>query len=109
MTFNEYQQQALKTSRAADQTDELLHRVLGLVGEAGEIAEKFKKYIRDLDSDITKLDKADMGKELGDVLWYIATLADYLDLSLDDIAAGNIAKLADRQKRGVLQGSGDNR
>jgi hypothetical protein len=43
------------------------------------------------------------------VLWYVAVLADYLDLSLDDIAAANLAKLAGRQSRGVLGGSGDNR
>jgi len=109
MTFDEYQQAALKTSRAADQPDELFHRVLGLVGEAGEVAEKFKKFIRDLDSDISRLDKEDMTKELGDILWYIAVLGDYLGVPLDDVATKNIAKLADRQKRNVLQGSGDNR
>lgn len=109
MTFDEYQALALRTARAADQKDELLHRVLGLVGESGEVAEKFKKYIRDLDSDITRLDVDDMAKELGDVLWYIAVLADYLGLSFDDIAAKNIAKLADRQARGTIGGSGDNR
>ncbi|CAN5185146.1 nucleoside triphosphate pyrophosphohydrolase family protein [soil metagenome] len=109
MTFAEYQQLALRTARSADEPDELLHRVLGLVGEAGEIAEKFKKYIRDLDSDMSKLDVDDMAKELGDVLWYIAVLGDYLGLSMEDIADKNIAKLASRQARGTLKGSGDNR
>lgn len=109
MTFDEYQQAALRTSRAADQKDELLHRVLGLVGEAGEVAEKFKKLVRDHNTDLDKLDTDDMAKELGDVIWYVAVLADYLGLSFDDIANKNIAKLADRQKRGVIKGAGDNR
>ena len=95
--------------RSARKRNELLHLVLGLVGESGEIAEKFKKWVRDLDSDESRIDRADIAKELGDVLWYVAVLADYLDLSLDDIATANLAKLASRQGRGVLGGSGDNR
>lgn len=107
MTLNEYQEHALST--AADRTHEFFHRVLGLVGETGEIAEKVKKLIRDHDSNMDKLDREDMKKELGDVLWYVATLADYLGLSLDDVAAHNVAKLQSRKARGVLGGSGDNR
>ncbi|MEO8104974.1 MAG: nucleoside triphosphate pyrophosphohydrolase family protein [Candidatus Saccharibacteria bacterium] len=109
MTFNEYQAAALRTSRGKDAPNELLHLVLGLVGESGEIAEKMKKLIRDKASDESQIDRRDIAKELGDVLWYIAVLADYLAIEFDDIAKTNIAKLADRQKRNVLQGSGDNR
>jgi NTP pyrophosphatase (non-canonical NTP hydrolase) len=109
MDLDEYQRGALRTAAARHKPNELLHLVLGLVGESGEIAEKFKKWIRDLDSDESRIDRADIAKELGDVLWYVAVLADYLDLSLDDIAAANLAKLASRQDRGVLGGSGDNR
>lgn len=109
MTFNDYQAAALKTALVRGKDHEVLERVLGLVGETGEIAEKFKKLIRDHDYDISKLDREDMKKELGDVLWYIAALADYLNMSLDDIASHNIAKLASRQQRGTLTGSGDNR
>ena len=83
--------------------------MLGLVGESGEVAEKFKKWVRDLGSDESRIDRSGIAKELGDVLWYLAVLADYLDLSLDDIATANLAKLASRQSRGVLGGSGDNR
>jgi len=107
MTFNEYQRKALTTAR--DKNNELFHRVLGLVGEAGEIAEKIKKLVRDHNANLNKLDKEDIAKELGDVLWYTATLADYLGFTLDDIAEQNVKKLADRDKRGVLRGSGDNR
>ncbi|MEV0427832.1 nucleoside triphosphate pyrophosphohydrolase family protein [Micromonospora sp. NPDC050495] len=109
MDLNDYQRGALRTAASRDRPNELLHLVLGLVGESGEIAEKFKKWVRDHDSDESRIDRADIAKELGDVLWYLAVLADYLDLSLDDIAAANLAKVASRQSRGVLGGSGDNR
>lgn len=109
MTFNEYQAAAKHTAIARGTDLEVYERVLGLVGETGEIAEKFKKNIRDQGADLSKLDKADMAKELGDVLWYLAVLADHLDIPLQDIADKNIAKLASRQQRGTLSGSGDNR
>jgi NTP pyrophosphatase (non-canonical NTP hydrolase) len=109
MDLDDYQRGALRTATPRDKKNELLHLVLGLVGESGEVAEKFKKWVRDLDSDESRIDRADIGQELGDVLWYLAVLADYLDLSLDDIATANLLKLASRQSRGVLGGSGDNR
>ena len=108
MDVDEYQRGALRTAAPRDRRNEL-HLVLGLVGESGEIAEEFKKWIRDLDSEESRIDRADIAKELGDVLWYVAVLADYLDLPLDDIAEANLAKLASRQTRGVLGGSGDDR
>src|SRR5688572_29804816 len=108
MTFKEYQVAAMRTARL-DKKNELFHLVLGLTGETGEIAEKIKKRVRDRDSDETLIDREDMKKELGDVLWYVAVLAQYLDIKLEDVADFNIKKLADRQARGVLQGSGDNR
>lgn len=108
MTFQEYQKQALKTA-SDDKPLEFYHRVLGLVGEAGEVAEKVKKVIRDSDGLPASLNKADITKELGDVLWYIATVGDYLGIELEDIAQTNVVKLADRRRRDILKGSGDNR
>ncbi len=109
MTFEEYQQAALKTARPKEANDEFFHLVLGLVGETGEIAEKIKKVVRDQNSNLDLIDRNDIEKELGDILWYLTVLGDYLGLSLESIAIKNKNKLADRQTRGVLEGSGDNR
>ncbi len=109
MELDDYQTAALRTARDKDARDEFLHLVLGLVGEAGEVAEKVKKLIRDHDSDLALLDRDDLAAELGDVLWYVAVMADFLGLSLDDVAQRNVDKLADRQRRAVLGGSGDDR
>ena len=109
MNLNDYQTAALRTAAPRDKKNEFLHLVLGLVGESGEIAEKIKKIVRDHDSDLSKVDVEDLKKELGDVMWYVAVLADYFDIPLDEVGETNIAKLASRKERGVLGGSGDNR
>jgi NTP pyrophosphatase (non-canonical NTP hydrolase) len=109
MNMNDYQTAALRTAAPKDKKDEVFHLILGLVGEAGEIAEKAKKIVRDKDSDFSQLDAGDLTKELGDVLWYVAILADHFDISMEEVASRNIAKLADRQKRNLIGGSGDNR
>lgn len=79
--------------------------MVGLAGEAGEMLNKLKKTWRDN----TELDHADTIKELGDCLWYIAVIADDIDVNLSDLAHINVMKLLDRQERGVIGGSGDNR
>lgn len=109
MNFNEYQDLARRTASPKTKKDELFHLLLGLVGEAGEIAEKSKKIIRDKDSDFAQFDKEDLTKELGDVLWFVAMLADYFDIPLEEVGQANIKKLASRLERGVIGGSGDNR
>ena len=109
LTLNDYQKAALRTTRGHDQPDELYHLLLGLVGETGEVAEKFKKLVRDKDGDLNKLDRDDIIKEFGDILWYLSVLADFLGVPLEEVAEKNIKKLTDRQERGVLKGSGDNR
>ncbi|MDX6309320.1 MAG: hypothetical protein QOI06_2366 [Nocardioidaceae bacterium] len=109
MDCDDHQRAALRTARDKDAPDELMHLILGLVGETGEIAEKVKKLVRDKNSDLAQLDRDDMAAELGDVLWYTAVLANFLGVSLNDVAERNVDKLGDRQRRAVLGGSGDNR
>jgi NTP pyrophosphatase (non-canonical NTP hydrolase) len=110
MTLNEYQQKAIVTNlKKEDKVLELIQQVLGLGDEAGEVQAIFKKWIRDDMADFEKLDVTRIKKELGDVLWYVSVVAHDVGLDLDDIAQSNVDKLADRQKRGVLGGSGDNR
>jgi len=109
MNLNDYQRAALRSANPKDKHNEFFHLILGLVGESGEIAEKIKKLVRDQDSDLTKLDVDDLTKELGDVLWYVAVIANYFDVPLEEVAKRNIAKLASRKERGLLSGSGDNR
>ena len=82
-----------------------MENTLGLVGEAGEVAEKLKKSLRDN----TNLDKKEMMKELGDVLFYVAALANLYGGTLQSVAEMNVDKLDSRQKRGTIKGSGDNR
>lgn len=107
MDMNDYQAKAMTT--AIDKGSELEQRVLGLVGESGEIADKIKKWYRDQGGDLAKLDREELAKELGDVLWYVATFAEFLGYKLGDIAKNNVDKLASRNQRDKLTGSGDNR
>jgi NTP pyrophosphatase (non-canonical NTP hydrolase) len=110
MTFDDYQAQALSTVISNDDSfKDTLHWVLGICGEAGEVAEKVKKIIRDQEGKINQADKRELSKELGDVLWYLAVLAHEIGFSFDEVAANNLKKLKDRKLRGVLGGSGDNR
>jgi len=83
--------------------------VLGLSGEAGEVADKWKKIIRDKEGKIDSEDKVKLMYEVGDVLWYVARLSDHLGFTLSDVARYNQYKLEDRMKRDVIAGSGDTR
>lgn len=109
MTFEEYQKESRKTAIYPDKDNNFIYPTLGLSGEAGEIAEKIKKVLRDKKGIVDEETKGEISKELGDVLWYVAQIATELKLSLDKVVLKNIEKLNSRKERGKLQGSGDNR
>ncbi len=102
ITASAYQEQAKETA-IFPPNKALEYLSLGLVGEAGEIANKVKKTIRD-----NKPTDALAG-EIGDVLWYCAMLADHLNSNLGKIMENNLEKLRSRKERGALGGSGDSR
>jgi NTP pyrophosphatase (non-canonical NTP hydrolase) len=111
MLLSEYQQRAVSTAIYPDKgkIGGLVYTALKLNGEAGEVAEKVGKILRD-DSGVLTLEKREaLIKELGDVLWYVAATARELNVELETVAEQNLNKLADRKARGVLQGSGDSR
>lgn len=109
MTFSDYQREAQKTAFYPNMGSNFVYPTLGLSGEAGEIANKIKKIIRDKEGLISDDDRREINKELGDVLWYLAQIATELNISLDEIAQNNLTKLLSRQARNVLGGNGDNR
>lgn len=106
MNINTYQEEASKT---AIYKDKLIYPTLGLCGEAGEMANKVKKILRDNNGQISEEVKQNLIAELGDVLWYVAAIATDLGADLNSVAAENIAKLNSRKERNVIGGSGDNR
>jgi len=109
MQLNEYQEQANKTALYPGRGTNILYPTLGLCGESGEVAEKVKKLIRDRDGKMDDAWKAELTKELGDVLWYISQLAFELGTDLEHVANMNIEKLHSRMERKTLHGDGDNR
>lgn len=113
MDFKEYQEKSRKTALYPGLGDTFQYPILGLVAEAGEVADKLKKHIRDRNlhkpSDLNEEQRQELAKELGDVMWYLAQLATELGVSLDEIAQQNIEKLYSRLERGKIGGSGDNR
>jgi len=104
-----YQEKACETA-IFPKNKAMEYLTLGLTGEAGEIANKVKKFIRDGAAQDEYLAKRiEIGYEIGDVLWYCAVLAKEMEMDLGHIMESNLQKLADRKKRGTLSGSGDNR
>ena len=108
MQLDDYQDNAKKTAIYAPE-HKILYPALGLAGEAGEVANKVKKIMRDGIQNLPPDWKHQLASEIGDVLWYCAVLASDLNVSLGTIAAQNIEKLERRKRTGTLQGSGDKR
>jgi NTP pyrophosphatase (non-canonical NTP hydrolase) len=109
MLLSDYQSRSRATAVYPQMGDNLLYPTLGLCGEAGEVAEKIKKMVRDDGGTLSAERRAALSKELGDVLWYLAQIATEAELDLDEIAEENISKLLSRRERDVLSGSGDDR
>ena len=113
MDFDEYQKKAAKYDLSEATRDlkavGFIEKVLGLTGEAGETADKIKKILRDKDGVVSDEDRDLIVKELGDTLWYIASIARYLGLDMSEVANGNIEKLESRWQRNKLHGEGDKR
>jgi NTP pyrophosphatase (non-canonical NTP hydrolase) len=107
--FAAYQEAAASTAGTVVTDHPVVYPTLGLVNEAGEVAGKIKKIFRDRGGVITDADREALALELGDVLWYLAEICTRLGIRLEDVAAANIAKIADRAARGVLHGDGDHR
>lgn len=112
MTLNDYQHRARSTALYPEAV-RVLYPTLKLAGEAGEVAEKLGKLMRDEGyrpgSSLSPGQRGALAAELGDVLWYVANLAADLGIELEEVASGNLDKLASRKARGVIHGSGDNR
>ena len=113
MNIDEYQEKAKKYDFFEETEDfnkvAFLEKVLGIVGEAGETADKIKKIIRDKSGKPTDGDKVEITKELGDILWYLVNIARYMGVTMTEVAQMNLDKLESRRERNKLHGEGDNR
>jgi NTP pyrophosphatase (non-canonical NTP hydrolase) len=103
-----YQKVALTTA-IYPREQAIIYPTLGLTGEAGEVANKVKKIIRDGSNKNDNSMVSEIKSEIGDCLWYIAVLADDIGCKLSDIANTNLVKLANRKEKGTIRGSGDKR
>ena len=106
--LDEFQEGAMSTSIWKEKYN-IIYTALGLASEAGEVAGKVKKVLRDNDGAFTNEKKREIADELGDVLYYVAAVAHDMGYKLSEIADMNHAKLASRKARGVIQGLGYNR
>jgi NTP pyrophosphatase (non-canonical NTP hydrolase) len=102
-------QQVAKTTAIYPREQAIIYPTLGLTGEAGEVANKVKKIIRDGSNSKDEKLVSEIKSEIGDCLWYIAVLASDFDIKLSDIASSNLEKLEKRKEKGTLHGSGDDR
>ena len=109
MNFKTYQKKARQTAKYPNLGSNIIYPTLGLVGEAGEVAEKVKKVMRDKNGMFDNESNLGIKKELGDVLWYISNLCTEFNFNLEDVALQNLEKLKLRAAKGTISGSGDDR
>jgi NTP pyrophosphatase (non-canonical NTP hydrolase) len=109
MDFDEYQKETRRHAIYPGVGNNFSFPMIGLAGETGEVAEKIKKIIRDKDGIVDEISRAEIKKELGDVLWYLSQIASEFDLSLNEIVKTNIEKIKSRKERDMVHGDGDNR
>ncbi len=109
MDLNQYQNKSRETALYPNLGQNPIYPTLGLVGEAGEVADKVKKVLRDNGGCFNEEVKQAIKYELGDVLWYISQLSTEFGFKLEDVAKANLDKLSSRVKRNKISGSGDNR
>jgi NTP pyrophosphatase (non-canonical NTP hydrolase) len=102
-------QKVAKSTAIYPREQAIIYPTLGLTGEAGEVANKVKKIIRDGTNKNNEDLVQEISAEIGDCLWYISVLADDIGCKLSDIANNNLIKLAKRKEKGTIHGSGDNR
>ena len=106
MTLDEYQNHALETAIYPKQY-KIIYPALGITGEAGECSDKVKKVIHDNNGEFTDDRKREIAKEIGDVLWYCATLAHDIGYTLNEVGEMNVAKLSSRKERNKINGNGE--
>jgi len=107
--FDDYQKACKKTAIYPGIGNNITYPTIGLMGEAGEVANKIKKIIRDDKSKVTRQKRDELKDELGDVMWYVAQLSTELGLKFSDVVNGNLEKLLKRKKDNKIHGSGDKR
>lgn len=107
--FYEYQKQANDFAKYPDKSKNIFYPGLGLAGEAGEVADKIKRIMRDDGGELTEERRKQIIYELGDVLWYVAALCYEIREPMANVAIKNLEKLGSRRDRGVLSGDGDDR
>jgi NTP pyrophosphatase (non-canonical NTP hydrolase) len=108
MNLSTYQRAAHATA-AYPEHARVVYPALGLASEAGEVAGKVKRIIRDDGGQLTAERRAQLVAEMGDCLWYLAALASDMGIDLADVAVQNIEKLAERAERNAIRGEGDER
>jgi NTP pyrophosphatase (non-canonical NTP hydrolase) len=107
--FDKYQQLCLKSSIHSKTKHGYIIPALGVTGEAGEVADKIKKVLRDDNGKISTAKRNEISKEIGDMLWYTSMLCTEIGLKLSDVIKLNLEKIAYRSKENKIHGSGDNR